>query len=76
MESDCEDSSSTKMASPSSNANILHMLLAISSKMISNYQSLQDKLLQNDQQLSAEFQRVIKDYETFKKDVRVELDSL
>jgi hypothetical protein len=64
MESDCEDSSLTKMASPSSNANILHMLSANSSQMTSNYQGLQDQLIQNDLRLSADFQRVVKERST------------
>jgi hypothetical protein len=75
MEYDCEDSSSTKMAS-SSHANIIQMLMAISSQLMSSYQGLQDQLVQTNFCLSTDFQRVGQDNDNFKQDVRAELDAL
>jgi hypothetical protein len=74
MESDCKDSSPTKMVS-SSNADIIQMLTTISSQMTSNFQGLQDQMLRNDLHLSADFQMVVKDNDTFKQEVRAKLDA-
>jgi hypothetical protein len=87
MKSDCEDPFLAKMASSSntsssttmvssSNLDIIQMLTAISSQMASNYQALQDQMVQNDLHLSTQFQGVVQDNDTFKQDVHVELNTL
>jgi hypothetical protein len=56
-------------------ADIIQMLSAILTQMMSNYQGLQDQIIQNDLHLSAEFQNVVQDNAIFKQDVQVELDA-
>jgi hypothetical protein len=48
---------------------IMKLLTMISTQMTSSYQGLQDRIQQNDLQLSKEFQRAIDDNDNFKKDV-------
>jgi hypothetical protein len=87
MESDCKDHSSAKLVSSgnalssttmvsSGNSEMLQMLAAISSQMTSNYQALQEQMVQNDSRLSTDFQRVVHDNDSFKQEVRAEIDSL
>jgi hypothetical protein len=71
--SDCVDPSFTKMES-SNNSDMIQMFTAISSQLTSNYQALQDEMVQNDLHLSAEFQKVVQDNEMFKQDVHAEID--
>jgi hypothetical protein len=79
MKAGCDDSSSTKMAlSPGdgSTTDIIQMLFAISSQITSNYLGLQDGMIQTDLRLSAKFQRVVQDNNTFQQGIRAELDTL
>jgi hypothetical protein len=87
MESDFNHSSFAEMVSSntsssppdmnsSNNWEILQMLSTISSQMSSNYQALQDNIVKNDLCLTANFQNVIQEMDTFKQQVREEIDML
>jgi len=74
MESDCKDQSPEIKHDPtmSNQDAILQMLDAISSRMMQNYQTLQDQLTQT----TLEVQRITQDNDTFHHEVRQELNVL
>jgi hypothetical protein len=78
MESDCKDTNNPSTKDESyqlQQENIIHMLGAISSKMMSNLQSLQDQMIKMDEKLTKELQLMVQNNEKFKQDVRAELAS-
>jgi len=74
MESDYQDSQATmdQRTSSSPNEEIIQMLTAISTRMVSGQQDLQNQLIRNDLKLEAELQRVRDDNEKFRQELRQE----
>jgi len=74
MESDYQDSQAAmdQKTSSSPNEEIIQMLTAISTRMVSGQQDLQNQLIRNDLKLEAELQRVRDDNEKFRQELRQE----
>jgi len=74
MESDYQDSQATmdQRTSSSPNEEIIQMLTAILTRMVSGQQDLQNQLIRNDSKLEAELQRVRDDNEKFRQELRQE----
>jgi len=68
MESDCQDEKCMATASEnvSSNDSIMQMLKMISGQMMTNYQELQDRLLQTELKFSQDLQRIQTENATMK----------
>ena len=75
MESDCQDEKCTATASEnvSSNDSIMQMLTMISGQMMTNYQELQDRLLQTELKFSQDLQRIQTENATLKQDLQAAL---
>jgi len=75
MESDCQDEKCTATASEnvSSNDSIMQMLTMISGQMMTNYQELQDRLLQTELKFSQDLQRIQTENATLKQDLQAVL---
>jgi len=78
MEADCKDinnSSVNDEAFQRQQENIMNMLGAISSQMMTNLQNLQEQMLKTDEKLMRELHLMSQENEKFKREVRAELVS-
>jgi len=75
MEADCKEEQRVPSTSSSSNDEILKILTAISSQMVVGQQDLQNQLVNSNQSLMAELQKVREENEKFKQEIRAKLQS-
>jgi hypothetical protein len=73
MEADCKEEPQLLSTSSSSNDEILKILTAILSQMVVGHQDLQSQLVNSNQSLTAELQKVREENEKFKQEIRAEM---
>jgi hypothetical protein len=79
MEADCEDikiSSIGDDGGKSHQDSILQILTLISNQMMSNYQDLQNQLIQTESKFTTELQHITQENETFKQEICVDMQRI